>query len=76
MGELEKNGLKQTEGPSLERLVVWFIFITTQPLQAAGVANYFWNKVEGSHQSYYPPVAEGSAEPTEGDSERPPINEG
>ena len=27
--------------------------------------------MEGSHQSYYLPVAEGGAEPTEGDSERP-----
>lgn len=68
---LEQKGLKKATGPGLERLAVWFIFITTQPLQAAGVANYFWNKVEGSHQSYYLPVAEGSAEPTEGDSERP-----
>lgn len=68
----ELKGLNQAEGLGLERLVVWFIFITTQPLQAAGVANYFWNKVEGSHQSYYLPVAEGGTEPTEGDTPPPP----
>lgn len=31
----------------------------------------FLKQSGGSHQSYYLPVAEGGAQPTEGDSERP-----